>query len=201
MSPACARVPGAAKRRAAPRAPARCSPAAAGSRRARRPWRVSLPPGRPAANRGLADLRARRDLEIGTEEDDLAALAVGPQHKNLGDERPDLLRRKIDDGYHAPSHQIFGRISIGDLGARSLHPQLAEIDAELDGGPPRFRERLGLEDDPHPHVDALEVGPADRHPFDPRATPFPPRPAPEPAPARLAAGRCHAAYGTDRAPR
>src|SRR5262247_3823724 len=126
--------------------------------------------GQSSARPRLANLRAGRDLEIGTEEDDFAVLAVGPQHEDLGDEGPDLLRGEIDDGHHAPSHQISGRVAIGDLGARSLHPQLAEIDAELDGGLPRLREWLRLEDDPHSHVDALEVGPADRHPFDPGET-------------------------------
>src|SRR5262245_39883733 len=122
--------------------------------------------GQSPARPRLADLRAGRDLEIRTEEDDLAALAVGPQHKDLGDEGSDLLRGKIDGGHQAPAHQLFERVAIRDLGARSLHPQLAEIDAELDGGLARFREWLGLENDPHSHVDAFEVGPADRHRFD-----------------------------------
>ncbi len=39
----------------------------------------------------------------------------------------------------------------------------AEIDPELEGGPRGVCKGLGIDDDAHPHVHPLEIGPRDRY--------------------------------------
>src|SRR5215468_8720945 len=81
--------------------------------------------------RVLSDLRSGRHVEIGAEENDLAALAVRAEHEHLGHERADLLGREVHDGDHPSSDQRGGGVVIRDLGARALDAERTEIDPQL----------------------------------------------------------------------
>src|SRR5215475_14103736 len=80
-----------------------------------------LPGGdRDAGADGLTDPRARGDVEVGAQENHLTALAVGPQHQHLGDERADLFGREVHHGDDPPPDQVPWPVAVGHLGAGAL---------------------------------------------------------------------------------
>src|SRR5260370_33945673 len=72
-----------------------------------------------------------------------------------------LARRKIQHGDDQPLLPLLLPLVRGDLRARCLHTQVAEIDAQVDRRLPRLGEVVRLNDSPHPHVHLREVVVAD----------------------------------------
>src|SRR6266545_2348140 len=75
----------------------------------------------------------------------------------------DPFGREIDDGDHQPADEVRRNVAVGDLSARALDPQGAEVHRELDGRPSGLGKIASLHDPADAHVNTLEVGPGDRH--------------------------------------
>lgn len=99
------------------------------------------------------------DRVVGRGKDDIAVLVREASGEEFGEEGADLFGWEVDDANNLLPHQLLFRVVLGNLHARLLDAELAEVGGNLVGGLTRLGEILYGEYRPDPQLYLLKIWP------------------------------------------